>query len=129
MCALGFEGKGYSPDFVKNFQKIVDQLNSEQRDQIEIEVVEGIDGICQPCPNHQSGVCQTEDKIKAFDERHAEVLSIKTGDTLTWEQAKKIIAEKMTLEKFHQACRGCSWKPLGICETHLKTLKKKWNSD
>lgn len=118
LCAYCFEGKGYSPSFVKNFYEILSRLESQQ-DQVHIEVVEGLDDICSPCPNHPNAACQFEQNISVLDQAHAEILQIQAADSLTWPEAKKRIKTHMTLEKFHKACASCGWKALGVCESKL----------
>lgn len=117
LCTLAFEGKGYSPDYVKNFYRIVRDL-----DQAQLEVVLGFDAICEPCPHHGTYQCTFEDKVSQLDQAHAEILGLKPGDQLTWAAAKERLKQHMTLERFHQACASCSWKALGVCEAHLKAL-------
>jgi uncharacterized protein len=122
LCTLGFQGKGYSPKFVSNYQTIVDQLTGPQGDQIPITVVEHTDSICAPCPNKRDKLCTTQDKITALDQSHSEILNIQPGDVLTWGEAKQKIAREMSVEKFNNACSICSWKALGVCEEALRKL-------
>ncbi len=125
LCTVGFEGKGYSESFVENFTSIANRLrNSSDGDDIKITVIEeATDSICAPCPNRKENQCETEVKIRKLDTAHAKILELHSGDTLSWGEAKNRIREKMTLEKFHDACAPCSWKRAGICETALKRLK------
>jgi len=120
LCALAFEGKGYSDVFVRNFTQIVDLLRgtSDQK----IQVVGSADSICSPCPNRQGSGCASAKKIQRLDEEHALILGLKPGDIVTWGQAKQLLAKKMDLEKFDQACAPCSWKAMGVCEAALKKL-------
>lgn len=124
LCTLGFQGKGYSPAFVANYQMIVDTLRQSEGDNILIHVVEKTDSICAPCPNKRDERCATQAKIDALDKAHAAILNIKVGDILSWGEAKKRIARQMTLEKFHTACAICPWKRLGVCEKALTELKQ-----
>lgn len=126
LCTLGFEGKGYSEEFVRGYQVIADQLRKRgiEGDNTPIEVVESTDSICQPCPNRQGTSCATEEKIRALDGAHMKVLGIRGGDTLTWGEAKKKIAEKMTVEAHHKACAPCAWRSLGLCEAALVKLQR-----
>jgi uncharacterized protein len=122
MCTLGFRGKGYSADFVRNYKKIVQQLNND--DQTQIEVVEFMDSICAPCPNKiDEIICKSQDKISRLDAAHAAALSLKVGDVFTWSEAKERIKKHMSIEKFHIACQGCSWKEYGVCQKALEELK------
>ncbi len=123
LCTLGFEGKGYSPAFVANFQAIADELRAPGGDDVEIQVVSQTDSICEPCPNKQDQLCVTEAKIQTLDRAHAEELSLKAGDQLSWGEAKGRISKQISIEDFHRICAPCSWKALGVCEAALKQLK------
>jgi hypothetical protein len=126
LCTLGFEGKGYSEEFVRGYQLIADQLRKRgiEGDRTKVEVVESTDSICQPCLNRQGTRCATEEKIRALDEAHMKVLGIRGGDVLTWGEAKKKIAENMTVEAHHKACAPCAWRSLGLCEAALLKLRR-----
>lgn len=119
LCTLGFQGKGYSDAFVANYQKIVDELT----DGTPIRVAADTDRICGPCPNRVGTLCTSEEKIRSLDSAHARILGLRAGDTLTWDQAKKKIAENFTDERFEAACAPCGWKSLGVCKAALDRLK------
>lgn len=123
MCTLGFEGKGYSDEFVANYSKIAEQLRGPLGDQTEIEVVNQTDSICAPCPHRREALCETQEKITKLDNAHAEILNLIPGEVLTWQEAKQRIKNSMTLERFHAACEPCAWKKLGVCETALNHVK------
>lgn len=118
LCTLGFEGKGYSPDFVKNYTDVKEALQNNE--ELPIRVTPQLDSVCVACPHHREDGCETEEKIRALDDRHSRVLRLSPGDVLTWAEAKRRIKEYMTLAAFHEACQGCQWKSLGICEKALK---------
>lgn len=120
LCALCFQGNGYSPQFIANFSELMQLLNSENGDDKEIEVVDETDSICSPCPHRREKSCTSQEKILKLDKGHAQVLGIKAGEKITWGEAKKRISECMTMENFHQVCAPCDWKKLGICEGVLK---------
>lgn len=124
LCALCFQGKGYSPLFIANFQTIMDKLNSPGGDATVIQVTTHTDSICAPCPNRIGRHCATEEKIAVLDHAHTDALQLKTETILTWGEAKQRIKEKMTLESFHQICATCSWKQYGICESVLTAFLK-----
>ena len=103
LCTLGFRGKGYSLGFVRNYKKIVQQLNDD--DQTPIEVVPFMDSICGACPNKiDEVICKSQDKITRLDSNHAAALLLKEDDILTWNEAKRKIKKHMSIEKFHAAC-------------------------
>lgn len=121
LCTLGFQGMGYSPGFVQNYWQIVKALH--ENEELSIQVVHTVDSICSPCPHNGKEVCQMEEKIQGLDLRHSQVLGISFGDHLTWQEAKMRLKEKMTIEAFHEACQGCQWKALGVCEIALRELQ------
>jgi hypothetical protein len=121
LCTLGFQGKGYAPSFIKNYTDIVETL--QKNEEFPIDVVAGFDSICAPCPHKGAIRCAKEEKIQGFDARHSQILEIVSGSILTWKESKQRLKEKMTLEAFHQACAGCEWKSLGVCEAALKKLQ------
>jgi len=123
LCTLSFKGKGYSPAFVANYQKIADTLHGKNGDDTLITVVaDTADHICRPCPNRRDRQCATQEKVIKLDKNHAQMLQIKPGDSLTWGQAKAKIRRHASIEQFHKACDGCSWKQFGMCEQSLKAL-------
>lgn len=115
LCTLCFQGKGYSPDFIRNYKSIVKNL----ADDTPIQVTEYTDSICAPCPHKRELKCASQIKIEILDKNHAEALPLKINETLTWREAKQRIKNNMTLEKFHQICATCSWKEYGLCEKVL----------
>ena len=125
LCTLGFVGKGYSDEFVENFQAVADGLRKDPLgDQAMIEVVAHTDSICAPCPNKLEKLCATETKIQKLDAAHAEVLGFTAGDQLTWKEAKERMTQKMTDTAFDSACAPCSWKSMGVCHSALKKLRE-----
>lgn len=122
MCTLSFEGKGYSDNFVKNYAEIAAAVKSNPSDEI-IKISFSLDSICAPCPNQDGSKCNKQKLVDTLDSSHAKILEVKDGDTLSWNSALNLIKEKMTIEKFHNACNGCEWKKFGMCEQALKNLK------
>lgn len=121
MCTLGFQGKGYSRGFIRNYQAIADQLK-EDPDSL-IQVTNGLDKICGACPHQTNqGLCTKQTFIDKLDQAHQEILRLKDQQIISWSLAKETIKAHMTVEKFHEACHGCEWKSYGVCEEALKTL-------
>lgn len=116
LCALCFQGRGYSPAFVANFQTIMDTLNASEGDATPIKIVSHTDSICLPCPNRRNLSCTTQEKIDKLDAAHAEALQLLPGQSITWGEAKEKIAANIPLPTFHRICEGCEWKAYGICE-------------
>jgi hypothetical protein len=127
LCTFGFQGKGYSPEFIENYKEVVKTLTLNEN--TSIQVVSQKDTICGPCPHLRQAGCDKEKKIQELDKHHLQILGIKVSQTLTWHEAKERIKEHMTLRAFHQACRSCSWKSLGLCEQALRELRGEVNCD
>jgi uncharacterized protein len=120
LCTLCFQGKGYSPNFIRNYKKIVNNLTGPGGDRTPIQVVAITDAICAPCPNKQGLLCKTQEKIEQLDLAHSKALQLQAGDELTWDEAKQKIKQHITLPVFHNICAPCSWKQYGLCEAVLK---------
>ena len=119
LCSLGYQGKGYSSDFVENYDQIALLLRAKGGDSAQIQVVKHTDDICSACPHQRGLLCATQEKISSLDDRHKKALNLEIGETLSWGDAKKRIREKISNEVFHEICEGCQWKNLGICEEAL----------
>jgi hypothetical protein len=126
LCTVGYLGKGYSPEFVKNYDSIAAKLKQSgpSGDQEQIMVVAKTDSICAPCPSKRGDLCETQSKIDLLDDAHARILAIQENDILSWGEAKARIAENFNDANFESACAPCSWKSLGICKKALNELKK-----
>jgi hypothetical protein len=124
LCALGYEGKGYSDAFTANMTSIVaDGLRTEDGQFTEIEVTHRTDAICAPCPKRRGAFCTAEPKIRALDNRHARALSLRAGDVLTWAEAQVRIKERIKPETLDDICKGCRWLPMGMCKSAVARLR------
>lgn len=117
-CTLGFQGKGYSDEFVDNFATLKGSLTLGTI----IEVTSKTDDICAPCPHRRGDLCETQGKIEVLDLAHAKALGLKEGDQLTWGEALESL-KALSLQDHLEICQGCQWLDLGICAKSLKSLK------
>ncbi len=123
LCALGYEGKGYSEAFTANMSAIViGRLRTDAGDDVQIEVAEAADDICAPCPKRRDLGCAVQPKIDRLDISHAAALGLAAGDTLSWRDAKARIRTRVAPGSLGQLCAGCEWEPLGLCEAALLRL-------
>lgn len=121
MCTLGFKGRGYSPDFVRNYRVIHKTLNNDEN--TVITVTEYMDSICTACPHKlDETLCRSQHTISQLDMNHAKILKLSPGEKMTWKEAKVRIKENMTVAKFHKACSVCRWKKYGVCQKSLESL-------
>ena len=123
LCANGFEGKGYSPDFVYNFADIVAELRGPQGDQVLLQVVTGADDICQPCPHRREKSCTKQALIESLDQRHLEALRLTEKQVLSWGHVKERIKSYVSDSVFDSMCRGCGWQSEGMCLKALQQLR------
>lgn len=125
LCALGFQGKGYSDDFTANMAQIVDLLRGPDGSDTELEVTVQADSICAPCPHRRGVSCDKAARIATLDQRHAAALRLKDGDRISWAEARKRIRAHVPPGSLAQLCKGCQWLGLGLCEAALQKLHDK----
>ena len=102
---------------------VSDGLRGEGGDATEIEVTNGLDVICAPCPKRRGSLCSGELKIRALDNRHARALGLRNGDVLTWGAAQKRIKARVTPDTLDSICKGCRWLPMGMCKSAVARLR------
>lgn len=125
LCALGYQGKGYSDGFTANMTRLVtDGLKAPQGDATDILITPAADAICAPCPHRQGWLCEKQAQIDALDTRHGRALGVAPGDTLTWSEAKHRIRANVAPGDLATLCLGCRWLELGLCEAALSDLHK-----
>lgn len=123
LCALGFQGMGYSPAFVRNFGRIAAVLRGPQGDQTRLRVIGETDDICAPCPHRRGNACTSQERVLQLDRAHARALGVRLGDVLTWGEARRRIRERVSPTRFDTMCAPCRWQQLGICRAALKRLR------
>lgn len=122
LCALGFQGKGYSDLFTANMAEIVERLRAAGGDLLEIEVTLQADHICTPCPHRRGTGCAKSEQIARLDARHAAALDLEDGQRLSWGEAQARIRRNVPAGALPELCAGCQWLELGLCERALSAL-------
>ena len=124
LCALGYQGKGYSTQFTANMDDIVfARLRAFAKEDTLIEVVEVSDDICSPCPHRRGENCDKSDKIASLDRRHAEHLGLLTGQVIAWHEARERIRQRIVPNDLDLICAGCEWLEAGMCKQAVAKLK------
>ena len=126
LCLLGFQGIGYTADFIKNFHKVKRLV--EQHPDLEIEVVDACDVVCIQCPNAQGPDCfkggtRYDKTVKDMDRRVMEKLGIRPGDRFKARELFALVKEKIRPDDLKDICGGCEWLPLGFCQRGLEQLE------
>jgi hypothetical protein len=127
LCFLGFQGIGYTADFIRNFHKVKRMV--EQNPDLDIEVVDTCDVVCIQCPNAQGFDCfkgglSENRNVKDMDHRVMEKLGIKPGDRLKASELFAQVREKIMPGDLADICRGCEWQSLGFCLRGLEHLRQ-----
>ena len=124
LCALGYQGKGYSSRFIANMDGIVfGQLGGAADEDPLIEVVAFSDDICSPCPHRRGNGCAKPDKIAALDRRHAARLDLHDGQVIGWQAARERIRRRVSPQDLDSLCEGCEWLEAGMCKQAVAQLR------
>jgi len=117
LCTQGYEGKGYSGDFVENMTGITMHLRNNA-DAV-IEVVFSTDDICEKCP-HMLGddLCESNDKVKRIDNKVISYFGIEEKNYIYQDIICKINA-KMTSSMMDDICGDCQWYSMSACRKNI----------
>ncbi len=126
LCVLGFQGKGYSPGFVENMTRLVDELRSGR--DVDLEIGYRHDDICAPCPKRGPDGCVAKDhlsewRVAIHDARVMHRLGLQPGQRVRWSEVQARIRQRMAPEDLQTLCKGCPWLPLGVCADGIRALK------
>lgn len=118
LCIQGFQGQGYSRDFVENMASIIQEL--EENLGQPVELVASCDSICARCPWNRDGTCSikgpnSEERLGLRDRRVLRAIGAREGAILTFREVQSRITgllEEFGLESF---CEGCRW--LALCRS------------
>ncbi|MAE42479.1 hypothetical protein CMO93_01800 [Candidatus Woesearchaeota archaeon] len=106
LCIRNFKGKGYSPEFVRNYYEVLGRLTKAN-----IKIVNSVDVICEKCP-HNKGVCKKEKdsemKTRKFDDRLIKTANIDLDEEYLYEDLKELVKHI----KARDFCNDCEWKSL-----------------
>lgn len=125
LCIPGFQGIGYTTDFIHNLYRVKRMV--EEQPGLAIEVVDGCDDICRACPNMRDGTCYRGDEkpngtVREIDRRVLERLGVRPGDRLRSAELYARIGEKIRPDDIGEICNGCEWLRLGFCRHGLAGL-------
>lgn len=106
MCMQFFRGEGYSADFVKHMGEIIAALNRGAL----VELTDGTDHICAACPNILGGVCQSEEKVRRFDNGVLQYAGLIIGEVPDGTEFLRMVRERI-IERglMKKICGDCEW--------------------
>ncbi|WP_119166215.1 DUF1284 domain-containing protein [Algihabitans albus] len=112
LCLLTYVGKGYSPAFVANFDRIAARVSGGE----EVLLVEGPDDICAPLIASEAQPHCQRDSVRRRDTEATEDLSrlldepLPVGKTITLSaQTKNRLRQGFAAGTARRACSGCQW--------------------
>ncbi|MBZ9658439.1 DUF1284 domain-containing protein [Mesorhizobium sp. ESP-6-4] len=117
LCLLTYVGKGYSPAFTANYDKVVKRLGEGEA----VVIVAGPDDVCAPLLGEPEPHCLREsaaerDRMAARDVGALLGRPIQAGDRLVLDAPKLAGMRKaFSAGLTRQACSGCEWS--GLCDT------------
>jgi len=128
LCTQGFNGKGYSADFVKNMTDITNILRNIP-DAV-VEIVFSTDDICEKCPKKiGEDLCERNDKVKRIDRKVVNYFGIEEKSYI-YQKITSEINAKMTSLMMEDICGDCSWYPVSACRRNiLVTTENETNND
>lgn len=127
LCVHGFQGMGYSPDFIKKMEEIVEEIRDHSQ-HFAIRVIIGLDDACGSCPNRGEGFCNasrgSDEHVKQLDRRIMDHIGITDGESVDKHELLRRTAEKVCPEDLDVLCKGCSWLPYGVCKAGIAKLRE-----
>lgn len=113
LCMKAYIGKGYSEEFNKNMKKIIENLKNDSQ---EVEVVFGIDNICNKCPyNIDDLECKSEEKVNRIDSKICEYFKIEEG-IYKYADLKEKVYLNINEDIFDDICKNCEWYKITNCK-------------
>ena len=108
LCLKGFQGYGYSEDFVENMTEI---NQARKRENTTVTLTDSPDDICKCCPNLKDNLCENHSQNERIVQMDKEVL--KRLDTSKEYPAAELF-EKIdgifnSKESVCEICFNCSW--------------------
>lgn len=114
---LTYVGRGYTPGFTVNYDRVAERLNLGE----EIEIVEGPDDICAPLLDDPDAHC-TASSVVSRDDAAIHAVSSLLGEELSIGShiaLEPVLLSALRTGFFHgsirAACTGCEW--FKLCDT------------
>ena len=118
LCISFFEGKGYSDDFTSNMSKMIALLEENPN----VRIIDHTDEICKACPHDRSGVCDSSEKVRKYDNAVMKLCHIESGAKMSWNEFRQLVLKHIILEnKLADVCGDCQW--YDICVRKQKSCR------
>ncbi len=111
LCIQGFQGYGYSEDFIENMDNIIHLLESPQQ---RIRIVAECDDICLSCPYMEQNSCvtpsSTDNIIKTMDHAVMDYLNLEEKLDYIYQDLQQQILHEENYNNLKEICGTCSWR-------------------
>ena len=118
-CLLGYQGMGYSQEYVENMSKMHQTLRDNPHTWVQI--IEGPDQLCEKYPNSGEYHCQDQ-HIDMRDRLILEKLELKIGQMIKWKDIEMTIQKNTVPSDIGVICETCSWRSYGVCEEGIQHI-------
>ena len=108
LCLQGFQGYGYSEDFILNMTRINELRKAEN---CIITLTNSPDDICSECPNLKNNLCENEKQNENIVEMDNEVLSKLNfnNEYNSIDLFNEVSLKFNSLKSVENICNGCKW--------------------
>lgn len=127
LCVHGFQGMGYSEEFVVKMEEIVTDFRDQEKDFL-VHVVASFDEACAACPHRGIERCEanatSHEHVLSMDKKMIEHLGIIENKAYRKSELVALTKEKVTADDLDELCAGCSWLSYGVCKEGITQLRK-----
>ena len=104
LCIRHFEGVGYSEEFVRNMERLIQFLEEDTP----IQLTDGADEICACCPYLEKKGCRTKEKVDRYDKKVLEAVGLVPKTVITYQAFREKIKEAIVKpQKEREICGYC----------------------
>lgn len=129
LCVHGFQGMGYSPEFVEKMKAIVTDIRNDSLD-FPIRVVADFDEACGSCPHRGIERCEashdSHEHVLSMDNKTIQHLGIEKNQLYLKSELVALTAKKVSANDLDYLCAGCTWLAHGVCKDGIEKLQKKF---
>ena len=112
LCIQGFQGYGYSQDFVANMAQVVKDINSSP--DLKVEIIAECDVICSHCPYNYEGLCKKNPdsaiELNNIDRHILKKLGLRNSSKVKAKDVLSLVKTKLEDSDIEYICGDCEWR-------------------
>lgn len=117
LCTQGYSGRGYSRDFVRHMDRVVEYLRNDP--EASFRLIFSTDDLCCACPHKKDeNLCDTNEKVTRFDRKLVHYFQLEEK-IYHYKEIISYIDRNMTEEMLADICEGCEWYPISACRRKI----------